>query len=373
MSHALARSTVRSFVALVLLLASLVWSASVSAAGSAGAVYALSNAPSGNAVLVWNRAADGSLTPAGSYATGGTGTGGGLGSQGAIILSENGRWLLAVDAGSNQIASFRVTSHGLALADHTSSGGTMPTSLTVSNNLLYVLNAGGTGNITGFHIGNDGSLQAVPGSTRPLSGNATAPAQVSFSPDGKLLAVTERATNNIDTYTVDADGVAAGPKVFASSGATPFGFAFGKRGTLIVSEANGAPGASAASSYIYDGAGNLSLVSGSVSTAQGAACWTVITKNGRYAYTANAGSGSITGFSIGKDGELTLLDTDGRTGVTGDGSGPSDMALSHNSQFLYVRNGRTNTVGAFALTSDGSLQPIPGAALPAGAAGIAAW
>lgn len=373
MDRLLVRSVVRSFVALALLLASFVWSASASAAGAAGAVYALSNAPAGNAVLVWERAADGALTPAGSYPTGGTGTGGSLNSQGAIILSEEGRWLFAVDAGSNQIASFRVTADGLSQADHTSSGGTMPTSLAISGNLLYVLNAGGTGNIAGFRVGNDGSLQPVAGSARPLSGNATAPGQVAFSPDGNLLVVTERATNNISTYTIGADGLATGPKVFASSGATPFGFAFGKHGTIVVSEANGAPGASAASSYTYDDAGNLHLVSGSVSTTQGAACWTVITQNGRYAYTANAASGSITGFSIGKGGELTLLNADGRTGVTGAGSAPSDMALSHNSQFLFVRSGRNNMIGAFAVGSDGSLQSLPGASLPAGAVGIAAW
>lgn len=337
--------------------------------GDAGAVYVLSNAPDGNAVLAWKRAADGTLTPAGSYPTGGLGTGGGLGSQGALILSENGRWLFAVDAGSNEISSFRVRPDGLRLVERVPSGGTMPTSLTLHDDLLFVLNAGGTGNIAGFEV-DDGELEAIPEASRPLSGDATAPGQIAFSPDGETLVVTERATNRIATYAVDDDGEVSGPTVFPSSGATPFGFAFGRRGVLVVSEANGAPGGSAASSYRLDD-GELRLVTGSAPTLQGAACWVVITRNGRYAYTSNAASGSISAFSVGKGGELTLLNADGRAAATD--AGPTDMALSRNSQFLYVRNGRAGTIGAYAVASDGSLTPIAGASgLPAGTAGIAA-
>ena len=131
------------------------------------------------------------------------------------------------------------------------------------------------------------------------------------------------------------------------------------------------PGGSAASSYDLDDDGNVELVSGSVATNQGAACWVVITKNGRYAYTANAASGSISGFRIGRDGSLNLLNADGRTGVTGDN--PSDMALSQNSQFLYARIGRTGSIAAFAVQADGSLQPVAGAGgLPANSAGLIA-
>jgi 6-phosphogluconolactonase (cycloisomerase 2 family) len=250
------------------------------------------------------------------------------------------------------------------------SGGTLPTSLTAHDDLVYVLNAGGSGNISGFTLGEHDQLVPIAGSARPLSGAATAPAQVSFSPDGDLLVVTEKATNAIDTYIVGENGRAAGPIVHPSSGATPFGFAFSKRGDLVVSEANGVPGASAASSYEVGEDGGLRIVSGSVSTTQGAACWVVITKNGQFAYTGNA-SGSISGFRIGRDGSLALLNADGRTAVVG--NNPTDLALSHNSQFLYVRIGRTGSIGAFAVQSDGSLQPLPGAAgLPANSAGLAA-
>lgn len=359
----------RPALVIIALLSVLAWPRPSLAAGEAGAVYALSNAPDGNVVLVWDRAADGTLTPAGSYPTGGLGTGGGLGSQGAIILSDSGRWLFAVDAGSNEISSFRVRPDGLRLVERVPSGGVTPTSLTLHDDLLFVLNAGGAGNITGFEV-DDGELSPIPGSTRPLSGDATAPAQVSFSPDGETLVVTERASNSIVTYEVDDDGEVSGPTVYPSSGTTPFGFAFGRRGVLVVSEANGAPGGSAASSYRLDDDG-LSLVTGSAPTFQGAACWVVVTRNGRFAYTSNAASNSISGFSVGNDGSLTLLSADGRAAATD--AGPTDMALSRNSQFLYVRNGRAGTIGAYAIASDGSLTPIAGASgLPAGTAGLIA-
>jgi len=368
------RRIVPAILAFALLLVTFVSGGVAAAAPSAhdvaGAVYALTNAPAGNGVVVWNRGADGSLTLAGSYATGGQGAGAGLGSQGALILSQNNRWLFAVNAGSNDISVFRVGDAGLTLVDRAPSGGTLPTSLTVHGDLLYVLNAGSSGHITGFTIGERGQLAPIVGSTRPLSGSATAPAQVQFSPDGGLLVVTEKATNLIDTYVVGQDGRASGPVSYASSGATPFGFAFGKRGELVVSEANGVPGASAASSYDVSADGKLQVVSGSVSTHQGAACWVVITGNGHYAYTGNA-SGSISGFRVERDGSLTALTADGRTGVVS--GNPTDLALSHNSQFLYVRIGRTGSIGAFAVQPDGSLQPLPGAdGLPANSAGLAA-
>jgi 6-phosphogluconolactonase (cycloisomerase 2 family) len=191
---------------------------------------------------------------------------------------------------------------------------------------------------------------------RPTSGACLRPphyATVStlLSPDGELLVVTEKASNMIDTYIVDEDGRATGPSVHPSSGATPFGFAFGKHGDLVVSEANGVPGGSAASSYDIDEDGALELITGSAPTNQGAACWVVITKNGRYAYTSNAASGSISGFRLNRDGSLRLLDPDGRTGVTGDN--PSDMALSHDSEYLYVRIGRTGAIGAFKIKDNG--------------------
>src|SRR6266700_8009442 len=144
------------------------------------AVYTLTNQVAGNAVAVFDRAADGTLTAAGTIATGGTGTGGGLGSQGAVALSDDGRRLFAVNAGSNDVSVFSVGPAGLSLASRTASGGTLPISLTVHGNALYVLNAGGAGNISGFTVGTTGELTPIPGSIQPFSGTNVGPAQVSF-------------------------------------------------------------------------------------------------------------------------------------------------------------------------------------------------
>jgi 6-phosphogluconolactonase (cycloisomerase 2 family) len=328
-----------------------------------GAVYTMTNSDVDNEILVFDRAADGTLIEAGSYATGGTGTGGGLGNQGAVVLSQNDRWLFTVNAASNDISVFAVEPAGLRLVDIIDSGGMRPISLTVDRNLLYVLNAGGsvgaTDNISGFIVAEDGTLSPLPGSMRPLSSTSTAPAQIGFTPDGRVLVVTEKATNNILTYTVGHDGYAADPTIYPSVGTTPFGFAFGKRGQLFVSEAfGGTPNVSAVSSYIVSPDGALEVVSPSVGNLQTAACWVIVTKGGRFAYDTNTGSGSISGFRIGFDGAISLLDADGRTGVTGDGTGPLDMALSINGQYLYTLNGGNETISAFRVDGKGSLTLI---------------
>ena len=338
-----------------------------------GQVYTMTNSPAGNAVLAFNRAADGSLTPAGSYSTGGTGTGAGLGNQGGVILV--GRWLAAVNAGSNDVSLFAVNGDGsLSLTDRVSSGGTTPISVTISGNLLYALNAGGNGNVSGFAISSSGDLSAVAGSTQPLSSPASGPAQIEFTPRGDQLVVTEKATNLISTYAIGPTGAAAAPVSTNASGSTPFGFGFTNSGFLVVSEAfGGAADASAVASYDGENGGTWSVVSPSAFTTETAACWIVVTNSGRYAYTTNAGSGTVTGYAIHQGG-LTLLDADGVTGNIGAGSGPADMALSRDSKFLYARAGGTNSIVVFSIGHDGSLTSIAGGAsgLPAGWNGLAA-
>ena len=346
------------------------------AAEDGGAVYTLTNSAAGNAVAIFNRAADGTLTPAGSVSTGGLGTGAGLGSQGALTLSSNHQWLFAVNAGSNEISVFAVRADGLTLTDKVPSGGLHPISVTNYKNLVFVLNDGGSGNIAGFMLGAHGQLAAIADSTRNLSnhgvGAAPGPAQISFSPEGEVLVVTEKNTNLIDTFAVDEDGMAGNVVTHPSAGVTPFGFAFAGHGALIVSEAaGGAANASSASSYdVADD--SFQLVSAAVPTRQTAACWAAATKNGKYVYTANAGSGSRSLYGVGRDGAMALLNS--VAGSTGAGSHPSDMALSHNSQFLFVLANVTQSIGAFEIQADGSLTAISGAnGLPAAAVGLAAW
>jgi 6-phosphogluconolactonase len=360
------------FALVLALLGTFAWGGGVAEARvTPDVVFTQTNEASGNEVVAFARAGDG-LAEIGRWETGGLGTGQGLGSQGALVLSENRRWLFAVNAGSDDISVFRLTPDGLTLADTAPSGGDRPISLTVHGNLLYVLNHG-SDTIAGFRIGRSGALTPIDGSTRPLSGSGVNAAQVAFSPDGSLLVVTERATNRIDTYTIGGDGRASGPNVHPSAGQTPFGFAFRKDGTLVVSEAfGGAPDASATSSYHVSGAGVLNVVSGAVPTTETAACWAVVTGNGRYAYVTNTGSGTITGYRIAADGSLTLLDADGRTGVTGAGSSPVDEALSRDSRYLYVLEAGTDAISAFKVHGDGSLSFVSEVGgLPGGTTGLA--
>jgi 6-phosphogluconolactonase (cycloisomerase 2 family) len=365
----------QAIVGLALALGALLSSFGVAAAGEdhRDSVYVLSNTTDDNAVLIFRRAADGTLAPAGSKRTGGRGNGGSLGSQGAIVLSENGRWLFAVNAGSNDISVFEVRGDDLDRTDRVASGGEQPISLTVHDDLVYVLNAGGSGNISGFRLNNQGKLASLAGSTRALSnggvGPAPGPAQVQFSDDGGTLVVTEKATNLIDTFRVKNNGIAAPAVTHPSAGATPFGFAIDKRNHVLVSEAAGGPaGSSALSSYALDH-NQLDTISPSVPTQQNAACWVVVTKNGRYVYTANAASNSISGYRVGHDGQLTLLAS--VAGATDDH--PIDMDLSRDNNILYVLNSFAHNIGAFRVRSDGSLTSLGTfGILPASAVGMAA-
>jgi 6-phosphogluconolactonase (cycloisomerase 2 family) len=331
-------------------------------AAGGNAVYAITNAPSGNGVAAYSRAADGTLTYSATYATGGNGTGAGLGSQGAVTLSDNGRHLFAVNAASNSVSEFVVTNDGLRLEATFSSNGVLPISVTASKNLLYVLNAGSR-TITGFKIDGNGRIESIEGSTQPLLGSA--PAQVAFSPNGSELVVTEKGSRTIDTFAVSG-GVAQPGVSSPSAGATPVGFAFDALGRAFVSEAAGS-----ASSYTIDALG-AHVVTAAAPTYQGAPCWLVVTTDGRFAYTANAGGATISGFSIAADGSLTLLDPTGASAVLGAGAHPLDEAVSQDGRFLYVLVDGRHTIAGFRIGTDGSLSPLGEVGtLPAGAVGLA--
>jgi len=347
-------------------------------ADEAGALYTMDNAAGANNVLVFERHANGALSAAGSVPTGGAGTGAaqGLPSQGSVLLSHDGGWLFVCNAGSGEISVFAVSPHRLRLTDKVSSGGQMPLSLGLRGNLLYVLNAGGLvgdkDNITAFVLAN-GTLRPLHHSTRALSADNTGPAQVSFTADGDAVVVTERATSLIDTFLVGDDGLASVGKSFTSAGTTPFGFDVGKHDRVFVSEAQGgAANASSASSYQISEDGDLTVISGAVRTEQTAACWLITSQDGRFVYTANAGSGSISGFRVGHHGTLELLDADGQTGVTGPNTHPTDMVQSCDGRFLYSLNNGNGTISAFRAMPDGSLQSLTGlTGLPITSAGLA--
>jgi 6-phosphogluconolactonase (cycloisomerase 2 family) len=274
--------------------------------------------------------------------------------------------LYVVNAGSNTISVFKVKPRDLEFMGSVDSGGLQPVSLTVDGDLLYVLNAGGgvggEDNITGFMIEPDGMLQPLAGSTQPLSAANTSPAQIGFSTDGNVLVVAEKDTSKIDTYVVDDDGLAGPPTVFDSAGTVPFGFSFSKRNRLYVSEA----GTSSASSYKVYPDGGLEVISPVVGNFQAGVCWLVVTENGRYAYTTNAGTGNISLFNIDRDGTISYdVSADAIGGVI-------DEALTNNSRYLYALSSGAQKIFGFEVGSDGQLTKVEEIDLTTGANGLAA-
>ena len=347
--------------------------------GEGSTVYVMGNQADGNTVIVFHRARNSDLVRVQEVSTHGLGSGGTndpLGSQGALTLADGGRLLFAVNAGSNELSVLEVTRYGVRFVDKISSGGMHPVSVTVHGRVAYVLNAAGTPNISGFFISHSGRLQAIPGSTRALPGGANAgPAEVRFSPDGGLLVVTEKNTNQIDLFAVDDYGRIFRQTSQPSNNATPFGFSFGRNREMVLSEAaGGAPDGATVSSYrVVDedaDADDLRTVSKSVPDTQTAACWVEIAGNGHIAFVSNTGSGTVSSFFVDRRGALKLIT--GSAADLGAGSGVIDMALSRGSRFLYVLSSSLGTVTGFRVEGGHLIKVTAGAGLPASIQGLAA-
>jgi 6-phosphogluconolactonase len=344
--------------------------------GTQGAVFTMTNGPTENAVVAYVIGPGGALIPAGHFATHGKGTGVSLADSGSLALTSDDHWLFVVDAGSNAISVFQVHSPSgagplLTFVDRVSSHGTLPLSIAVHGPLVYVLNAGTSvvpGNIFGFYLADHGLLFPLPGSSRPLSTSAsTSPAEIAFNPTGSVLVVTEKNTSILDTYPVDSHGYASGPTVTPSSGATPYGFAFGRHGSLIVSDA----GPGALSSYDVAGSGALTVRSAVVADGQAAACWVATVDGGRIAFTTNAHSGTISSYGVGPKGALTLLAAIAAT----TGAGDTDLAVGGpGGHFLFVYDSGAGEIQEFGVGSGGSLSvEYDVFGLPATAEGLVAF
>jgi len=334
-----------------------------------GFVYTMNNETGGNNILIYNQNANGTLSYKSSTASGGTGSGAGLGSQGAIVIDAAHQWLFAVNAGSNSVSSFKIGDDGkLTLAHTVSSNGTLPISVTTDANVLYVVNST-TSNISGYTIGEGGTLTPINGSTQSLSASGAGPAQISFVPGGKKLIVTEKNTNMITTFNVDVSGIATLGSSIPSAGKMPFGFDFSGSNYLIVSEAGGGM-AKASSVSSYSVSGSTALVDGAVTSNQTAACWAKVTNDGRYAYIANAQTNNISLYQISTNGMLKLLD--GAEAATG--LGPNDIVLSGSGSYLYSLNTGSHSISQFKKGNNAVLKGMgeePG--LPAHAQGLAAF
>ena len=283
--------------------------ASTASPGS-GAVFVQTDNTSGNQVVAYHRAAGGTLSPAGRYATGGLGgvlAGSAvdhLASQGSLSYDPWHGLLYAVNAGSNTVSVFAVTGDRLARRQVLSSGGTFPVSVAVHGDLVYVLNALGGGRLQGYRVLGD-RLVPIPGSGRALGLDPTAtpqftntPGQVAFTPDGSQVIVTTKANgNDIDVFGVRFGGqLSAAPVVNSEPGTVPFGISFDLYGHLVIAEA----GPNALATFALAPGGAVSLVD-AVPTGAAATCW--VAPAGPFLFAGNAGSAAESGYSSSFGGQ----------------------------------------------------------------------
>jgi 6-phosphogluconolactonase (cycloisomerase 2 family) len=212
-------------------------------------------------------------------------------------------------------------------------------------------------------------LTPIPGSTRALSGgSASGCAQISFTPAGDVLIVTQLNADTIDTFTIGADGVANGPLINETAGIGPFGFTFDRSGRMLLTENFQArEGQGAVTSYTIGSDGRLSPIGAPLRIGETDPCWFVLSPDGRYAYASSFGPipivgvrsetsrrGAISSFRVGDDGTLTLLDSQAAKVDVG----AADLALSRDGRYLYLLNSIEGTIGGFQVGPDGSLTLI---------------
>jgi len=344
------------------------------AAAPPGEVFVQTDAVAGNAIVVYDRTADGTLRAAGAYPTGGLGgvlTGSvvdHLASQGSLAYDSTRGLLYAVNAGSDTITVFSVDGDRLIRRQVVSSGGAFPVSIAVHGSALYALNARDGGSVQGFlRIG--AALVKVPAWHRDLGLNpaqtpefTSTPGQVAFTPDGSKLIVTTKGNgSDIDVFTIGRLGGLSAPVVNADPGNVPFAISFDTVGHLAVAEA----GPSAVATFTVRSDGTLSLVN-RVATGQKATCW--IAADGSAFYASNAGSGTLSGYSDDGSGTLQPL------GTTATDAGTVDAAATPDGQYLYAQAGANGIVDEYRVTPGGSLTPIGSVTVPgaAGGEGIAA-
>jgi 6-phosphogluconolactonase (cycloisomerase 2 family) len=335
--------------------------------GEDHAVFVQTNDLEGNGIAAFHRNADGTLTYITTYSTGGLGdreTGSAsdpLASQGSLMLVPDARLLLAVNAGSNTISVFQVDGDHLQLTQVLPSGGPFPSGLAVHENLVYVLDAGGQGYVSGYRVAG-GKLHPIENSTRTLLlGNAdtpfflNSPAQVGFTPNGGHLIVTTKTHNTVDVFSVGADGRASDSPVKNPASPVPFAFVFDHAGRMLLNFA----GTSSLETFTVNADNTITPVSAPASDGQAAACWA--TSAAGYQYVSNTGSGSVSQFRSASDGTISLVSAVAASSIPGavDSAGAAG-------QLLYVQSGTSSSVHVFSIGAGGSLTRIQVADVPDG-------
>ena len=354
-----------------------------SAASGGTHVYVNDNTAGVNTIAGFQRNTDGTLTPlAGSpFAAGGAGTGISVGSQGSLQATVDGRYLLAADAGSNQVSVLRIASDGSltpVAGGPVWSGGIEPISIAVHGSLVYVANEGANGvgsGYSGFRLTPRGWLIPIQGSTVALPATAN-PGDILFNSTGDNLVGVETGTTvastfRIDSFLVGPDGRLnpAPGSPFPAESAGPFGSEFSPTNParLYVSNAHAGAVNGSVSAFNVATNGALSSIGGSpYADQQTAPCWVEITHDGRWLFTVNTASTTISSYTILSDGSLQLL---GSTPFSsGTGIRPFDARLDPSGATLYVVDSTLDAVTAFAVNG-GSLTELPSSPfhLPAGA------
>jgi 6-phosphogluconolactonase len=339
-----------------------------------GYTYINDNTAGANTIAGFDRHADGSLTPipGSPFAAGGAGLGAGLASQGAIQVTSDGRYLLAVDAGSNQISVLRITAGGVPVlvGQPVASGGITPVSVAVSQaGLVYVANQGNGGSgYSGFRLHSDGSLTPIAGSTVTVP-DGSGLGDVFFNATGTHLIGTRTGTSQIDSFDVLPGGrlLAAPGSPFTGQGLGQLGAEFSpvNPSQLFVSNAHNGTALGTISAYRDSFLGQLTPIGSSpYADGQTAPCWVEISHDGKYLFTVNTGSGNISSYSINPGGSLTLI---GSFAINGGGA-DIDARLSPDGHYLLVDGAGHNFVSVFAVNG-GNLTELPSSPtpLPAGA------
>ncbi|MBE7209814.1 MAG: beta-propeller fold lactonase family protein [Gluconacetobacter diazotrophicus] len=349
---------------------------------STGAVFAASNARNGNEITMYARNPRGALRLVGTFPTGGRGEGGindPLQSSASVVATPDHRFLLVANAGSGDVSVFRILPEGLALASVTPSGGGNPVSIAVHGNLVYVVNFGGNVHTAGFALEASGRLRHVKDSIRPLSSLDSNPSTVAFTPDGSRLVVSERLTNRIDVFTVDADGSLSNPVFNASQGVEPFGLAFTPGGALLVTEA----GSGATSSYAVEPDNTLGVITRLAPSGGAADCW--VATDGRNAWVTNTVTGSIGAYAVARNGALDPLGVVASVpaaepvlfpDIEPATSFPLDIAVSDDDRFVYVDFSDTGRIVGYRIAANGALSKIadvPDGEPQTGVEGLAAY
>jgi 6-phosphogluconolactonase (cycloisomerase 2 family) len=339
-------------------------------------VYTSSNEAASNRVLAFDiNLATGNLIELDSFPTGGTGTGAPLGNQSAITTDASDRWMFVTNAGDGSVTSFRLQKEGLQFVNKIDSRGHSPISVTVFGTLVYVLNEGSGlrsdpprlryDNISGFRFNNVGELEFIRGSVRIIDRTQlTSPAQVGFNKSGTVLLITEKATNTLTTYVMRRNGrPERNPLKRPSAIPTPFGFEFGDRDYVFITEANGG-GQGVTASYRIDRAtGEVSPLVDVIEQGD-ATCWTVLNSDQTIGYSVNTGSDSVSLYNINFDGTIAPFTVDRTPGEVFTGAAPRDAVITQNNQSLVTLNNGDGEIRAFGVRRTGSISrrntmPVP--------------